>query len=107
MSGPVTARARAVRVERSRAVTAWRSVLGGVDRELPPVDLAVVEEPDRLGRLGLAGELDEREPPRSSGLAISGQIDLDDAASRGQELRQGVGGGPEVQVPDEDASWNG
>jgi len=66
-----------------------------------------VEEPDRLGRLGFAGKLNEREPPRPSGLAISGQVDLDDAASRGQELRQGVRRGPEVQVPDEDARWNG
>jgi hypothetical protein len=66
-----------------------------------------VEEPDRLGRLGLAGELDEREPPRPSGFTISGQEDLDDAARGGQELREGVRRGPEVQVPDEDARWNG
>jgi hypothetical protein len=42
-----------------------------------------VEEPDRLGRLGLAGELDEREPSRAPGLAIGGQVDLDDAAGLG------------------------
>jgi hypothetical protein len=66
-----------------------------------------VKEPDRRRRLRLAGELDEREAPRASGLAISREVDLDDAARFGEELRQGVGRGPEVQVPDEDAGWNG
>jgi hypothetical protein len=95
------------RVERPRTVTARRSILGGIDRELATVDLTVVEEPDRPGRLGLAGELDEREPPRASSLTIGGQVDLDDAAGLGQKLRQGLRRGAEIQVPNEDASWNG
>ena len=66
-----------------------------------------MEEPDRLGGLGLAAELNEGKPPRAAGLTIGGQVDLDDAAGLGQKLCQGVPCGPEVQVPDEDASWNG
>jgi hypothetical protein len=66
-----------------------------------------VEEPDRLGRLELAGELDERESARATGLPVSGQVDLDDAAGLGQELRQNILGGAEIQVPNEDAGWNG
>jgi hypothetical protein len=74
---------------------------------VPAVNLAVVKEADRLGGLGLAGELDEREPPRASGLPISGKVDLDDAAGLGQELPEGVRGGPQAQVADEDSGWNG
>jgi hypothetical protein len=84
-----------------------RAILRRVDGEPPPRHLAVVEEADRLGRLGLGGELDEGEPPRASGLPIGGEVDLDDGAGRGQELGQGVRRGLEVQIPDEDACWNG
>jgi hypothetical protein len=66
-----------------------------------------MKEPDRLGRLGLVGELDEGEPPRAAGLAIGWQVDLHDAAGLGQKLREGIGRGSEVQIADEDAGWNG
>jgi hypothetical protein len=99
----IASRARAARIERARAVTARRAVFGGVDGELSPVDLAVVEEADRLDRLGLAGELDEGEPPRAPGLTIGGEVDLDDGPRRGQEVSQGIRRGPEVQIPDEEA----
>lgn len=66
-----------------------------------------MKEPDRLGRLGFVAELDEGEPPRAAGLAIGGQIDLDDAAGLGQKLREGIGRGSEIQISDEDAGWNG
>jgi hypothetical protein len=56
-------------------------VLGRVDRQPSPFDLAVVKELDR--RFGLGGELDEREPPGPPGLAIRGQVHLDDAARFG------------------------
>lgn len=102
-----TSAARAVRVERSGTIPPRRAILRGVDRELAPVDLTVVEEPDRLGGLGLVAKLDEGEPPRASGLAVRGQVYLDDAACLGQELRQGVGRGAKVQVSDEDSGWNG
>ena len=105
--GSVACPTRPARVERSRPVAARGPVLGGVDREPPAVELAVVEESDRRSHLGLAGELDERKAPRAPGLAIRGQVDLHHAARLGQELRQGVGRGPGRQVSDEDSGRNG
>lgn len=84
-----------------------RSVLGRVDHELPPVHLAIVEEPDRLGRFGLARQLDERKATRSTGLAVGGEVDVDDAPGLGEEPGQGVSGGLVAEVPDEDSWWNG
>lgn len=66
-----------------------------------------MEEPDRLGRLAVGGELDERESTRATGLTIGGKIHLHDAAGLGQELGQGVRRDSEVQIADEDAGWNG
>ena len=83
--GPVTSRPRVMRIERPRSGRARGPVLGRVDRQPSPLDLAVVKDLDRRGSLGLGGELHEREPPGPPGLAIRGQVDLDDAASLGQE----------------------
>jgi hypothetical protein len=66
-----------------------------------------VEEPDRLRRFHVAGELHEREAARASRLSIGRQVDLDDAARLGQKLRQGILRGRDVQVADEDTRWNG
>jgi hypothetical protein len=66
-----------------------------------------VKELDRRGGLGLGGELNEREPPGPSGLAIRRQVDLDDAACLGQERSQHVRGRPNSQIADEDAGWDG
>jgi hypothetical protein len=107
LSGPIAAPARPRVVERPRTVAAGRSIPGDVDRELAPVDLTVVEEPDRLGRFHVAGELDEREAARASRLSIGRQVDLDDAARLGQKLRQGILRGCDVQVADENTRWNG
>jgi hypothetical protein len=96
-----------VRIERSQGGRPRRSVLGRVDSEPSPLDLAIVKELDRRGRLGLGSELDEREPPGPPGLAIRGQIDLDDAASLGQERGQSIHGRAEGEIPDEDAGCDG
>ena len=72
------------RLERPRSGRAWGPVLGRVDRQPSPLDLAVVKELDCRGGLGLGGELNERESPGPPGLAIRGQIDLDDIASLGE-----------------------
>jgi hypothetical protein len=66
-----------------------------------------VKELDRCGGLGLGGKLDEREPAGPPGLAIRGQIHLDDAARFGQKRGQGIRGGAEGQIPDEDAARDG
>jgi hypothetical protein len=66
-----------------------------------------VKELDRRGGLGLGGELNEREPPGPPGLAIRGQVDLDDAACLGQERGQSIRGGAEGEIPDEDAGCDG
>jgi hypothetical protein len=98
---------RGTRIERPRAGWARRPVLGRVDRQPSPVDLAVVKELDRCGGLGLGGKLDERESPGPPGLAIRGQVRLDDAARFGQERGQRIRGGAEGQIPDEDAGRDG
>ena len=106
--GPVAAApAGATRAEGSRALPARRSVLGGIDRELPSLDLAVVEEPDGLGRLAFGRELDECEPARPTGLTVGGKIHLHDVTGLGEELGEGIRGHAEVQIADEDAGWNG
>ena len=105
--GSIAAAARPGGVERPRTVAARRSIPGDVYRELAPVDLTVVEEPDRLGRFHVAGELDEREAARAARLAIGRQVDLYDAARLGQKLRQGILRGPDIQIADEDTSCNG
>jgi hypothetical protein len=105
--GPIAPRARVVRIERSRSGRAWVPVLGSVDCQPSPLDLAVVKELDRRGGLGLGGELNEREPPGPPGLAIRGQVDLDDAACLGQERGQSIRGGAEGEIPDEDAGCDG
>jgi hypothetical protein len=61
-----------VRIERSRSGRAGGPVLGGVDGQLSPLDLAVVKELDRRGGLGLRGELNERESTGPTGLPIRG-----------------------------------
>ena len=97
-----------MRIERPRSGRArGRPVLGRVDRQPSPLDLAVVKDLDRRGSLGLGGELHEREPPGPSGLAIRGQVDLDDAASLGQECGQSIRGDAEGEIPDEDAGCDG
>jgi len=96
-----------MRIERPRSGRARGPVLGRVDRQPSPLDLAIVEELDRRGGLGLGGELDERESPGPSGLAVRGQVDLDDAARLGQERGQRIRGGAEGEIPDEDASRDG
>jgi hypothetical protein len=96
-----------VRIERSQGGRPRRSVLGRVDSEPSPLDLAIVKELDRRGRLGLGGELDEREPPGPPGLAIRGQVDFDDVASLGQERGQSIHGRAEGEIPDEDAGCDG
>jgi hypothetical protein len=96
-----------MRIERPRPGRARGPVLGRVDRQPSPLDLAVVKDLDRRGSLGLGGELHEREPPGPPGLPIRGQVDLDDAASLGQERGQSIRGGAEGQIPDEDAGCDG
>jgi hypothetical protein len=66
-----------------------------------------VKESDRRRRLGLGGELDERESPGPPGLAIRGQVDLDDVAGLGEERSESVRGGVEGEIPDEDAGCDG
>jgi hypothetical protein len=105
--GPTAPRARVVRIERSRGGRPRQSVLGCVDGEPSTLDLAIVKELDRRGRLGLRGELDEREPPGPPGLAIRGQVDFDDVASLGQERGQSIRGRAEGEIPDEDAGCDG
>jgi hypothetical protein len=95
------------RIERPGSGRAWGPVLGRVDGQPSPLDLAIVKELDRRGRLGLGGELDERESPGPPRLAIRGQIDLDDAASFGEERGQSICGGAEGEIPDEDAGCDG
>ena len=96
-----------MRIERPRPGRARGPVLGRVDRQPSPLDLAVVEDLDRRGSLGLGGELHERESPGPPGLAIRGQVDLDDAASLGQERGQSIRGDAEGEIPDEDAGCDG
>jgi hypothetical protein len=105
--GPTAPRARVVRIERSRGGRPRQSVLGCVDGEPSTLDLAIVKQLDRRGRLGLRGELDEREPPGPPGLAIRGQVDFDDVASLGQERGQSIRGRAEGEIPDEDAGCDG
>jgi hypothetical protein len=105
--GPIAPPDRVARIERPRSGRAQGPVLGRVDRQPSPLDLAVVKELDRCGSLGFGGELNEREPPGSPGLAIRGQVDLDDAASLGQERGQRICGGAEGEIPDEDAGCDG
>jgi hypothetical protein len=66
-----------------------------------------MKKPDRLRGLGLVAELDEGEPSRAAGLTIGGQVDLDDAPGLGQQLREGVRRGSQVQISDEYSGWNG
>ena len=96
-----------MRIERPRPGRARGPVLGRVDRQPSPLDLAVVKDLDRRGSLGLGGELHERESPGPPGLAIRGQVDLDDAASLGQERGQSIRGDAEGEIPDEDAGCDG
>jgi hypothetical protein len=94
-------------IERPRSGRTRGPVLGRVDRQPSPLDLAVVKDLDRRGGLGLGGELHEREPPGPPGLAIRGQVDRDDAASLGQECGQSIRGDAEGEIPDEDAGCDG
>ena len=82
--GPIASRPGVSRIEWPRPGRARGPVLGRIDRQTSSLDLAIVKELDRRGRLGLGGELDEREPSGPPGLAIRRQVDLDDAASLGQ-----------------------
>jgi len=69
-----------VRVEGTGSVTPRRAILRGVDRELASCDFTVVEEPDRLGGLGLGAELDEGKSPGTPRFAVCGQVHLDGLA---------------------------
>jgi hypothetical protein len=80
---------------------AW-ALVGGIDVEASAPDLSAIEEPDRVGRLGVAGELHERKAPRPTGLAVGGEAGADDAARFGQKCRQLILGGLIAQVADED-----
>ncbi len=96
-----------MQIERPRPGRARGPVLGRVDRQPSPLDLAVVKELDRRGRLGRGGELHEREPPGPAGLAIRRQEDLDDAARLRQERGQSFRSDAEGEIPDEDAGSDG
>jgi hypothetical protein len=104
-SGSVTA--RTARPEPWRAVPPWWSILGRVHGELAALELPIVEQPDGLDRVRLAGKLDEGEATRLARFSIGRKVYLDDVAGLGQELRQRFCGGPSAQVPHEDAGWNG
>src|SRR5262245_14724537 len=77
-----------------------------VDPQLAAFQVPALEQPDRLGRLGIAGELHEGEPSRLTRHTIAREVDRDDTARRRQELCELLGSRLEAQVADEDPCWN-
>jgi hypothetical protein len=91
----------------SRTFRPPRSVVRGVDPELAAIDLLTIETPDGLGRLRLAGELDEREATRAPGFPVRTDVYVGDLSGGGEGVGELLLGGAETQVANKNLGRNG